>query len=231
MIALPRNISPTSRIVAATIDQLYGYPREELVWIDAPQHPLSVYSHRLRRIGDEIIAEPLRSLGETYQGMPIAAFLKSCEKHNFRLDSFPVSINQGGTVQVLLRESDGGMIVGYAQNDSMCSGAFFRSRLCQTNGFTTESFDCLNACGLLMDIHTHCDSHLETEWNDSQRDQTNTMALLCPISEFKSHISDYENPKPFWQYIQDICCMRADALPNPWREMFKSILITPSANF
>lgn len=231
MNSLPRRISPTSRAVAGTVDRLWVdlYGNRVSSTVDEPAHPKVTYLNKLAEIGGEFLIDPLRRLGDTYLGMPMASFLKACEKHDFILNAFPASINRGGHVPVLFRERDGGMIVGYAQEGSMRSAAFFLPHGNRESGFGTECHDCRDALGMLMDIHDHGGNGYPVKWDSSSRDRQHAMALLCPFEEFKLWSEADLSPEAATRYIEDVCRTRIGTLPTPWRELFSRILMPPPA--
>lgn len=229
MNSLPRRISPTSRVVASTVDRLWGdlYKRRVSSLVDEPSHPKWNYLNKLAEIDGECLADTLRRLGDTYLGMPMASFLKACERHDFILNSFPASINRGGHVQVLVRERDGGIVVGYAHDGSMRSAGSFLFRRDRESGSATECHDCLNGFGMLMDLHEHEGDFHPVEWDSSAHDQRNAMALLCPVAEFKLWAEANLSFEAATRYIEDVCRTRIDTLPTPWHETFSRILMPP----
>ncbi|MCV9964133.1 hypothetical protein OIU34_19815 [Pararhizobium sp. BT-229] len=212
--------------MAGTVERLWvDLYKHRTPWlVEEPSHTKWKYLAKLAEIGGELLADTLRRLGDTYHGMPMASFLKACEKHDFLLETFPASINPGGRVSVLVRERDGGVVVGYAHDGSMRSAADLVPRRDEEGGFATECHDCLDAFGMVMDVHDHGGDGYPLQWDNPKWDRMHVTALLCPVSELKLWYELDLKPEAASRYIEAVCRQRIATLRQPWRSMFERIL-------
>lgn len=222
MITLPRELSPKSRSVAGAIDVVWADLRKQkpsLLLTEETFHPKLAYLQRIAVIGSYTLKDTLHRLGDTYQGMPMLAYVKSCERHGFDLETFFEPLNPGGSVLMLTRERDGSVIVGYAHDGTMRGAALLSPRLDEVRGFGTECHDCLDGFGLIMDIDEHVkDDRHPVRWGDANRDRMHTQVLMFPPSEFQRWDGATElKPGAAQTFIDGLCTRRIAALPEPWR--------------
>ncbi|MCZ7862463.1 hypothetical protein O9X98_13905 [Agrobacterium salinitolerans] len=228
MITIPSGISPKSRAAASAIDVVWAdllRRKPSLLLTDERSRPKIAYLQRLAVIGSDDLKDTLYRLGDTYHGMPMLAYVKSCERHGFDFEMFFEPLNEGGSVFMLTRERDESVVVGYAHEGTMRGAAFLAPRRDEMRGFGTECHDCLDGFGLIMDIDDHAekDEYL-VRWGDPKRDRLHAQTLLFPPSEFQCWGQANElKPGAALTFIDDLCKRRIAALPDRWRARIEGI--------